>query len=87
MTQRQILHPPGSLPNCTCGLLVRHYQDLRGLKSNGGHFLECAPCDRRTERHAQLRGAIEQWCRMHDVPLPKPLSIPAPLRRIAGERA
>lgn len=87
MTQRQILHAPGILPNCPCGQLVRHYHDLRKAEANGGHFLECAPCDRRTDRHRAVAGAIEQWCRMHDLPLPKPIVAPAPMRRIAGYRA
>lgn len=87
MTQRQILHPTGTLPNCSCGLLVRHYHDLRKAEANGGHFLECAPCDRRSDRHGHVRGAIEQWCRMHDQPLPKPVTAPTPVRQIVRSRA
>lgn len=52
VTQVQIPHPPGSLPACTgCKREPRHYRDRRAARSNGGDFLECACCGRRTSRH------------------------------------
>jgi hypothetical protein len=62
--QTHITHPPMSLAPCTCGAQPKHYHDARALRANGGHFLECAPCDRRTSRHPELLLAEREWCRI-----------------------
>ena len=62
--QTQIMHPPMSLAPCTCSLQPKHYHDSRALHAGGGDFLECAPCDRRTSRHADVFLAEQEWCRI-----------------------
>jgi hypothetical protein len=55
VTQRQITHPYGALPMCTCGREPRHY---------GGDLLECARCDRSTGKHATFDLARAEWIRL-----------------------
>lgn len=69
MTQRQILHPAGQLPRCTCGREPKHFHDLRGVAKNGGHLFECNPCDRRTGKHSTPEAALREWCRLCGVQL------------------
>lgn len=64
MTQRQVTHPAGTLPRCTCDALPMHYHDGRRTSANGGHFLECAPCDLRTRRFHSLDAAILDFHRL-----------------------
>jgi hypothetical protein len=63
-TQHQVKHAPGELPTCSCGNGPRHYSDTRRQSAGGGEFLECAPCDRRTRRHADLALAIAEFHRL-----------------------
>lgn len=64
ITQSQVKHAPGELPNCACGKQPRHILDSRRAIAGGGHFLECSPCDRRTRRHADLVLAIAEFHRL-----------------------
>jgi hypothetical protein len=84
MTQRQITHPTGALPRCSadCGREPKHYHDLRAARVNGGHFLECAPCDRRTARHPRLEGAITEWHRLVGSKPAAPHTASSPVRAI-----
>ena len=63
-TQRQVTHPAGTLPICSCNQPAKHYLDARARRVNGGHFLECARCDRRTARHPHPDGAIAEFHRL-----------------------
>lgn len=64
ITQRQIQHPPGTLPRCGCGKAPRHFLDGRAARAGGGDFIECPPCGQRTARHPQLSGAVAEFQRI-----------------------
>ncbi len=69
MTQRQVTHPPGQLPRCTCGREPRHFRDLRAIGKGGGDLFECNPCDRRTGKHPTPEAGLREWCRLCGVQL------------------
>ncbi len=78
MTQRQITHPPGTLPACANGHVAHHIHDLRGVAAGGGHFLECE-C-RRTARHADLDAALVEWKRLNRYRTPRAAKAEQPHR-------
>jgi hypothetical protein len=84
MTQRQITHPPRTLPPCTCHRDPKHYVDQRGAFVGGGDFLECSPCDRRTSRCASLELATAEWCRLTGRPAPADGKTARVLRQVRG---
>lgn len=49
----------GNVPACPRGHRGRHMHDQRGLRSGGGHFVECA-CSS-TARHPTLEAALAEW--------------------------
>lgn len=85
MTQRQIPHQVTLLP-CVEGHAARHYRDHRAMRAGGGHFIEC-PC-RRTGKHEELDGALDEWFRLNQkrrprVPRPDPAVSTAPALPVA----
>jgi len=74
--QRQITHTSSELPRCTCGRSPRHFIDQRAAHANGGHFLECSSCDRRTARCPDLNHAITDWRRITGQSQPVPTTTP-----------
>jgi hypothetical protein len=85
-TQYQVKHAAGELPACPCGHSPKHIHDRRAAHSNGGHFLECCPCDRRTPRSASLAGAVDDWCRITGAARPGQRAMtPVSLLRIGSQ--
>jgi hypothetical protein len=83
MTQHQITHIAGELPPCSgCRREPKHYHDRRAARVNGGHFLECAPCDRRTGRHPSLKPAIAEWHRINGTAPARPAAIDSRVQSI-----
>ena len=68
MTQRQITHPAGQLPHCSCGREPKHYQDMRGRSKGGGHLFECNPSDRSTGKQPTAEEALREFTRLSGVP-------------------
>lgn len=69
MTQRQISHPAGEIPDCADGHAGHHIHDFRGASAGGGHSIECA-C-RRTSRHPTFDAAALEWRRMNTTRKPR----------------
>ncbi len=56
------------LPTCRAGHTARHMHDLRGRRTGGGHFIECA-CHQ-TARHPEFQEALVEWCLSGGHPIP-----------------
>lgn len=84
MTQRQITHPAGQLPRCTCSREPRHFLDLRGAGKGGGHLFECNVCDRSTGKHTTFDRALGEWIRLTAVPTDATLPARQNLRSAGG---
>ena len=86
MKQNQIPHPPGTFAACgDCRREPIHWE-VHGRTSREPvtfapvptrHVLECRlPCRRRTDMHASLPSAINEWGQLGET-LPLPLPAPA----------
>jgi hypothetical protein len=72
-------HPVGSFAKCKrCQKEPKHFRvlgrkindtmrDLCLTKPLERHFLECCPCELKTELHSSLEGASMEWTRMYGV--------------------
>lgn len=69
MNQTQQRHDEGTFLPCACGREPRHFHvtgrhpsEVMPREGFGiRHMLECAPCGKRTKRHATERQAVQEW--------------------------
>jgi hypothetical protein len=47
----------GQLATCRCGKQPKHWL----VRGKDQHFLECAPCNVRTQKYGTFQEAIEAW--------------------------